>query len=94
MHKYKSDYYKNLHNIIMFKKVLGVACAFIGTSAISFHEPEKPSAERHAICILYPNNSNVRGVASFSQDSITNPVKIAVVVKGLNPNSKHGVHIH
>ena len=37
VHKYKSDYYKNLHNIIMFKKVLGVACAFIGTSAISFH---------------------------------------------------------
>ena len=36
-YKYKSDYYKNLHNIIMFKKVLGVACAFIGTSAISFH---------------------------------------------------------
>lgn len=36
----------------------------------------------------------MRGVASFSQENLLSPVKIAVVVKGLNPNSKHGIHIH
>lgn len=81
----------------MFKKILGLSCSVICTSALTFAhtaEATKPNSERNAICILYPNNSNVRGVASFSQENITSPVKIAVVVKGLNPNSKHGIHIH
>jgi Cu/Zn superoxide dismutase len=50
--------------------------------------------KRHAICILYPSESEVRGLVSFSQDSIQSPVKIACSVKGLNPNGKHGIHIH
>ena len=36
----------------------------------------------------------MRGVVSFSQDSITSPTKIACSVRGLNPNGKHGIHIH
>lgn len=80
----------------MFKKLLSVACTAVCATALSFNaaEPSKTSAERNAICILYPNNSNVRGVASFNQENLMSPVKIAVVVKGLNPNSKHGIHIH
>jgi Cu-Zn family superoxide dismutase len=31
---------------------------------------------------------------SFSQEKIKEPTKIACMVKGLNPNSKHGMHIH
>lgn len=53
-----------------------------------------PDTKRHAISILYPNESNTRGLASFSQDSINSPVKIAVSIKGLTPNGKHGIHIH
>lgn len=53
-----------------------------------------PDTRRHAICILYPDNSTVRGMVSFSQDSITSPTKIACSVRGLNPNGKHGIHIH
>lgn len=49
---------------------------------------------RHAISILYPLDSKVMGLASFSQDSIESPVKVVCSVKGLNPNSKHGVHIY
>lgn len=36
----------------------------------------------------------MRGTASFSQDSITSPTKIVCSVRGLNPNAKHGIHIH
>jgi Cu-Zn family superoxide dismutase len=50
--------------------------------------------KRHAISILYPHNSNVRGVVSFSQDSILSPTKVCCSVKGLNPNAKHGIHVH
>jgi Cu-Zn family superoxide dismutase len=36
----------------------------------------------------------VRGVISFSQENINSPTHIACVVMGLNPNGKHGIHIH
>lgn len=49
---------------------------------------------RHAICILYPHDSTVRGLVSFTQGSAEQPVSIACSVKGLNPNGKHGLHIH
>lgn len=49
---------------------------------------------RHAICILYPHDSTVRGLVSFSQSAVDVPVNIACSVKGLNPNGKHAVHIH
>lgn len=49
---------------------------------------------RNAICILYPSNSDVKGIVSFSQDSITSPTKIVATVRGLTPNNKHGIHIH
>jgi Cu-Zn family superoxide dismutase len=54
----------------------------------------KPDSQRHAICILYPLDSTVRGLVSFSQGAADQPVNIACSVKGLNPNGKHGLHIH
>lgn len=79
----------------MIKRAFAVVCATAFSSTSFMDEQKQPkSNERHAICILYPNNSNVRGIASFSQESILEPVKIACTVKGLSPNSKHGIHIH
>ena len=54
----------------------------------------KVDNKRHAICILYPHESKVIGVVSFSQDNINTPTKIACIIKGLTPNQKHGIHIH
>jgi superoxide dismutase, Cu-Zn family len=51
-------------------------------------------AHRHAICILYPLGSTVRGLVSFSQPAADQPVSIACSVRGLLPNGKHGLHIH
>ena len=58
--------------------------------------PEKLSSQaRSAICILYPdNNSGVNGVVSFHQDNYSAETKLVASVRGLNPNSKHGFHVH
>lgn len=80
-----------------FQMLRKLSLALVSTTAsISYFmdESKAPESTRNAICILYPNNSKVRGVVSFSQDNATTPVKIACSVKGLNPNSKHGIHIH
>lgn len=77
----------------MFRKAVAVAVSAT-LAPLFLDENQAADTKRHAICILYPNNSNVRGVASFSQDSINSATKIACTVKGLNPNGKHGIHIH
>ena len=78
----------------MFRKVIALALTSSFAPLLTLDSNTAPDTKRHAICILYPNHSNVRGVASFSQDSINSPTKIACSVKGLNPNGKHGIHIH
>ena len=78
----------------MFRKTLALAIASSFTSLFLLDQQNAPDTKRHAICILYPNNSNARGVASFSQDNINSATKIAVSVKGLSPNGKHGIHVH
>ena len=78
----------------MLRKALAVTVAASLGSALLLDVNTVSDTKRHAICILYPSESNVRGIASFSQDSINSPTKIAFSVKGLNPNAKHGVHIH
>lgn len=78
----------------MFRKVLALAAASSLSPFLLLDEQKVPDTKRHAICILYPNNSNVRGVASFSQDNINSATKIAVSIKGLSPNGKHGIHVH
>ena len=50
----------------MFKKVLSLATAFSFTP-LMLDSNSAPDSSRHAICILYPSNSNVRGIVSFSQ---------------------------
>ena len=78
----------------MFRKILALGFTSTLGNTLLLDDNVAPDTKRHAICILYPNESNVRGIASFSQDSINSPTKIAFSVKGLNPNGKHGVHIH
>lgn len=78
----------------MLRKAISIAVGSSITSFLCLDQNTAPDTKRHAICILYPDNSNARGVASFSQDSITSPTKIACSVKGLSPNGKHGIHIH
>ena len=58
--------------------------------------PDKLSSqERNAICILYPdNNSGVNGVVSLTQANYSAETKIVASVRGLNPNSLHGFHVH
>lgn len=73
--------------------------AFSALVALSFSpllldQPVIKDYKRHAICLLYPHNSNVRGIVSFSQDDLNNPMKISCAVKGLNANKKHGISIH
>lgn len=56
---------------------------------------EKLDVARYALCILFPdNNSGVNGLVSFSQEHINSRTKIAAVVRGLKPNTLHGIHIH
>jgi len=51
--------------------------------------------KRSAICILFPDNSsNVTGLVSFHQESFKDQVNIVANVRGLKPNSLHGIHIH
>lgn len=46
-----------------------------------------------AVAVLQPlNGSNVSGIVVFEQSE--NAVKVTAKVKGLNPNSKHGFHVH
>lgn len=51
----------------MIKRAFGalIASTFSATCFMDGQQPK--NSERHAICILYPNNSNVRGIAAFSQ---------------------------
>ena len=52
----------------MIKRVLAAVCTSALSTTYFMDEQKQPkNTERHAICILYPNNSNVRGIASFSQ---------------------------
>ena len=80
--------------IIMLRKALALAVTASFAPLFQLDQIEAPDTKRHAICILYPNNSNARGVASFSQENINSPTKIACSVKGLTPNCKHGIHVH
>ena len=53
--------------LFMIKRAFGalIASTFSATCFMDGQQPK--NSERHAICILYPNNSNVRGIAAFSQ---------------------------
>jgi superoxide dismutase, Cu-Zn family len=53
-----------------------------------------PDTRRNAICILYPEQSKVRGTISFTQEALDAPTNIACMVQGLNPKANHGFHIH
>lgn len=77
----------------MIRKALPLLLA-VSSPALLLDQTTAPDTKRHAICILYPSDSSVRGVVSFSQDSIASPTKIACSLKGLTPNGKHGIHIH
>ena len=78
----------------MIRRAFAV-CLTSALSTTCLLDQQKPTdSKRHAISILYPNNSNVQGIASFSQDNAEDPTKIAFTVKGLSSNGKHGVHIH
>ncbi|KAM3139275.1 hypothetical protein pb186bvf_008685 [Paramecium bursaria] len=76
----------------MIKLVLGGLGLYglkVSSQEVELNQP------RNAICILYPDNgSKVNGIVSFQQDRINAPTKIVAVVRNLNPNSLHGIHIH
>ena len=59
-------------------------------------QQEKLTVTRNAICYLFPKDEKapVQGVVSFSQESYGSRTKLAAVVRGLKPNSLHGIHIH
>ena len=80
----------------MLKRLAMAGALFAPTGYFSAKSDNQAAASfvRNAICILYPNGSEVKGIVSFSQDSITSPTKIVATVRGLTPNNKHGIHIH
>jgi hypothetical protein len=51
----------------MFRKLSLALIGGAGTLPFFMDESTAPSSARHGISILYPNNSNARGVVSFSQ---------------------------
>jgi len=77
----------------MFKRSLSLL-SVLSFTPLLMNEDLNADSKRHAICILYPNESEVRGIVSFSQDKFNTPTKIACSVKGLNPNSKNALHIN
>jgi Cu-Zn family superoxide dismutase len=40
------------------------------------------------------NDDKIKGVVRFTEDLETNQVRLDVGIKGLNPNSLHGFHVH
>jgi len=46
------------------------------------------------ICAIAVFNDSVNGNVKFTEDLVTNYVKIDLNLKGLNPNSLHGFHVH
>jgi Cu/Zn superoxide dismutase len=82
--------------LVMLRRLLLTGAFVAPTSCLYMKSDDSTAASyvRHAICILYPNHSETKGIVSFSQDSITSPIKIVANVKGLTPNHKHGFHIH
>ncbi len=51
----------------MFRKAISTICGLSLAVPYAMESNNPPPSDRHAICILYPNNSNVRGIVSFSQ---------------------------
>ena len=59
----------------MIYKKIGLAAALLATPSLKykFAEQKVYNGGLNAICILYPHNSEARGLISFHQDSITEP---------------------
>lgn len=56
---------------------------------------ESLNVTKHAVCVLFPRDgSTVQGMVSFEQATFGAPTKVAAVIRGLKPNSLHGLHIH
>src|SRR5687767_6225562 len=61
--------------------------------------PEMPAASKTAVATIKPSGiaatrptKNVTGTVTFSQ--VKDGVKVIAQLSGLQPNSKHGIHIH
>ena len=64
------------------------------STCVSKDDPSNNSA-RNAIAILQPsNNSNFKGIISFSQDNYSAPTKVIVNVIESNPNTDYFAYIH
>jgi Cu-Zn family superoxide dismutase len=64
--------------------------ALLGTTAAHAAEP---AAGQPLVAVLSPTDGNaVKGVVVF--ESAAGGVKVTGVVSGLEPNSKHGFHVH
>ena len=63
-------------------------------SKCKMHPSIQPAA-RNAICLLYPNGERqTYGIVSFQQESLEAETKVVATIKGLNPNSLHGLTLH
>jgi Cu/Zn superoxide dismutase len=78
----------------MFRKGLSLLAGLSFAPLALDSQTSNPDSHRHAICILYPNDSLVRGIVSFSQENLTTSTRIACFARGLKSNGTHGIHIH
>jgi hypothetical protein len=81
----------------MIKK-LATAGSIIGYLAVNKNcsaAESDPTFSRNATCVIEPvKGSNVRGMVSFSQNSIHEPVRIASSLRGLVPINLYTLYIH
>jgi superoxide dismutase, Cu-Zn family len=87
----KTSRYASLWILLLF---------FAGSSVLAQPGNNKPPSKydaigtvKKAICLLYPTEGNqVTGKVTFTE--VEGGVRVVALVSGLEPNSKHGFHIH
>jgi Cu-Zn family superoxide dismutase len=80
-------------NIVKLIFAICVIC-FILIFLIMIYNIMAKNKDEPIYAIAVFNDDKVKGVVRFTEDLETNQVRIDLVIKGLNPNSLHGFHVH
>ncbi|MCH7945406.1 MAG: superoxide dismutase family protein [Armatimonadetes bacterium] len=82
--------YRKFGLLIALSAAIGLF--IIGASQQQRQRPAQ-QVQRHAIAVITPTEGNAaHGVVKFSQDG--REIRVVAEIRGLDPGSKHGFHIH